>query len=96
MMTRSAELRKARVVEGEMMVAMYVEELLLELGVEVAEIATGLDQVMPLARGGDFDFAVRDINLWPFELPHCGRVAGTWHPVCVPAATDQGGQCRLS
>jgi DNA-binding response OmpR family regulator len=62
-MSMSAELRRALVVEDEMMVAMYVEDLLVELGFEVAGIATGLDQAMPLARDGDFDFAVLDINL---------------------------------
>jgi len=62
-MSTRAELRRALVVEDEMMVAMYVEDLLLDLGFEVAGIATGLDQAMPLARDGDFDFAVLDINL---------------------------------
>ncbi len=62
-MGRSAELRRAFVVEDEIMVAMYVEDLLTELGFEVAGIATGLDQALPLAREGEFDFAVLDINL---------------------------------
>ncbi len=51
------------IVEDEMMVAMYVEDLLTELGYEVAAVATALDQALPLAREGDFDFAVLDINL---------------------------------
>ncbi len=62
-MGRSAELRRALVVEDEIMVAMYVEDLLTELGFEVAGLATGLDQALPLAREGTFDFAVLDINL---------------------------------
>src|SRR5215207_5695703 len=45
------------------MVAMYVEHLLTDLGYEVAAIATGFDQALPLARDGSFDFAVLDINL---------------------------------
>ena len=62
-MTGDVGLRRALVVEDEIMVAMYVEDLLTELGFEVAGIATGLDQALPLAREGSFDFAVLDINL---------------------------------
>ena len=62
-MAGSAEARRALIVEDEIMVAMYVEDLLTELGYEVAGLATGLDQALPLAREGEFDFAVLDINL---------------------------------
>jgi CheY-like chemotaxis protein len=51
------------VVEDEMMVAMYVEDLLTELGYEVVAVATGFEQAVPLAQEGEFDFAVLDINL---------------------------------
>ncbi len=57
------QLRRVLVVEDEVMVAMYVEDLLTELGFEVVAMATGLDQALPLARGAEFDFAVLDINL---------------------------------
>jgi CheY-like chemotaxis protein len=62
-MGRSAQGRRALVVEDEIMVAMYVEDLLTELGYEVAGLATSLDQALPLAERGEFDFAVLDINL---------------------------------
>ena len=62
-MGRNAQVRRALVVEDEVMIAMYVEDLLIELGYEVAGIATGFDQALPLAKEGDFDFAVLDINL---------------------------------
>ena len=62
-MGNNANMRRALVVEDEIMVAMYVEDLLTELGYEVAGLATSLDQALPLARGGEFDFAVLDINL---------------------------------
>lgn len=62
-MGRSAEWRRGLVVEDEIMVAMYVEDLLTELGYEVVGLATSLDQALPLAREGAFDFAVLDINL---------------------------------
>ena len=62
-MSNNGGLRRALVVEDEIMVAMYVEDLLTDLGYEVAALATGLDQALPLAREGMFDFAVLDINL---------------------------------
>ena len=62
-MDKRTDLRRALVVEDEIMVAMYVEDLLTDLGFEVAGLATGLDQALPLAREGAFDFAVLDINL---------------------------------
>src|SRR3954469_6352728 len=62
-MGQGAEFRRVLVVEDEMMVAMYVEDLLTDLGFEVAAVATGLEQALPLARNGEFDFAVLDINL---------------------------------
>lgn len=62
-MGQSAEWRRGLVVEDEIMVAMYVEDLLTELGYEVVGLATSLDQALPLAREGAFDFAVLDINL---------------------------------
>ncbi len=55
--------RRVLVVEDEVMVAMYVEELLSDLGYESVVVATGLDQALSLAREAAFDFAVLDINL---------------------------------
>lgn len=62
-MNAPRSLRRALVVEDEIMVAMYVEELLSELGYDTVGVATGLDQALSLAREGAFDFAVLDINL---------------------------------
>jgi DNA-binding response OmpR family regulator len=62
-MSAGAGFRRALLVEDEIMVAMYVEDLLTELGFEVAGMATNLNQALPLAREGAFDFAVLDINL---------------------------------
>jgi DNA-binding response OmpR family regulator len=62
-MGRSATFQRALVVKDEIMVAMYVEDLLTELGFEVAATATDLDQALRLAQEGNFDFAVLDINL---------------------------------
>ena len=55
--------RRVLVVEDEVLVAMYVEELLSELGYDKVLVATGLDQALSIAREAAFDFAVLDINL---------------------------------
>ena len=56
-------LARVLVVEDEMMVAIYVEDLLTELGYEVVAVATGFDQALAMARDAQVDFAVLDINL---------------------------------
>jgi len=55
--------RRALVVEDEVLVAMLVEEMLGDLGCEVAALSTHLDEALRLAKGDNFDFAVLDINL---------------------------------
>jgi CheY-like chemotaxis protein len=55
--------RRVLVVEDEVMVAMYVEELLCDLGYDTVVVATGLDQALALAHEASLDFAVLDINL---------------------------------
>jgi DNA-binding response OmpR family regulator len=55
--------RRALVVEDEILVAMYVEELLTELGYEVVAIATELEQALPVASAETLHVAVLDINL---------------------------------
>ena len=55
--------RRALVVEDEVLVAMLVEEMLGDLGCEVAALSTHLDEALRLATGDNFDFAVLDINL---------------------------------
>jgi len=59
------ELRKRRalVVEDEVLMGMLLEDMLQDLGHEVAALSTHLAQAMALARGELFDFAVLDINL---------------------------------
>ncbi|MDP8916131.1 MAG: response regulator [Pseudomonadota bacterium] len=50
-------------VEDEMMVAMLVEDLLAELGHRVTASAAHLDEALELARAGEFDVAILDLNL---------------------------------
>jgi CheY-like chemotaxis protein len=58
-----AKRRRALVVEDEVLVGMLVEEMLRELGCEVAALSTHLEEAMRLAQNAAFDFAVLDINL---------------------------------
>ena len=56
-------MRRALLIEDEVMVAMYVEDLLREAGYQVVALGTTLDHALVLARTASFDFAVLDINL---------------------------------
>ena len=60
---RARRARRALVVEDEVIVGMLVEDMLQELGYEVAALSTHLDQAVELARDIDVDFAVLDLNL---------------------------------
>jgi CheY-like chemotaxis protein len=51
------------IVEDEMLVAMNIEDMLLDLGHEVAGIASRLQPALALAKEGDFDVAMLDVNL---------------------------------
>jgi len=51
------------IVEDEMLVAMNIEDMLLDLGHEVAGIASRLEPALALAREGEFDLAMLDVNL---------------------------------
>jgi CheY-like chemotaxis protein len=54
--------RRALVVEDESLVAMLVEDILLDLGAKV-EVAMRLCEALRQAREGVFDFAILDVNL---------------------------------
>jgi CheY-like chemotaxis protein len=65
-MTEAASIMpKPRVllVEDEVMVAIYIEDVLADLGCDVVGVATNLVQGLALARARDVEFAVLDINL---------------------------------
>lgn len=55
--------RRALVVEDEGLVAMLVEDMLLDLGWEVAAVATRLDDAVQAAGRDGIDVAVLDVNL---------------------------------
>lgn len=51
------------IVEDEMLVAMNIEDMLLELGHEVTGIASRLEPALALAREAAIDVALLDVNL---------------------------------
>jgi CheY-like chemotaxis protein len=51
------------VVEDEMTIALLIEDMLADLGHEVAGLAMRLPQALRLAEDGDIDFALLDVNL---------------------------------
>ena len=51
------------IVEDEMLVAMNIEDMLLDLGHEVAGLASRLEPALALAAEGRFDIAMLDVNL---------------------------------
>ena len=55
--------RRVLLVEDEVMVAMYIEDILGDLGCSVIGVAINLEQGLALAHSANFDFAVLDINL---------------------------------
>jgi CheY-like chemotaxis protein len=55
--------KRILVVEDEAIVAMLIEDILLELGAEVVGPATRLAAALALARGGGVDAAILDVNL---------------------------------
>jgi len=55
--------RKILLVEDEALVAMMVEDLLEDLGCEMADNPVRLDEAVAAARTGDFDMALLDLSL---------------------------------
>ena len=62
-MTTSDTKRRVLVVEDEVIVGMLAEDMLTELGYEVAALSTHLDEAVEFARTLPLDFAVLDVNL---------------------------------
>jgi DNA-binding response OmpR family regulator len=55
--------RRALVVEDEPLIAMLIEDMLVELGFAVVGPAARLERAMAMAREESFDLAILDINL---------------------------------
>lgn len=51
------------VVEDEMTIALMIEDMLIDLGCELADLATRLPRALEIAETTDADFAILDVNL---------------------------------
>ncbi len=51
------------VIEDEMTIALSIEDMLVELGYDVIDLAMRLPQGLALARSAEFDLAILDVNL---------------------------------
>ena len=60
---RSSGSRRVLVVEDEIMIRMLLEDMLEDLGFKVTLSAGRLDEAISLAREGEFDVAILDVNL---------------------------------
>jgi CheY-like chemotaxis protein len=62
---RSRDERKLRilVVEDEGLIAMLIEDMVLDLGHEVAAVSSRLEEALHIAQTGSFDLAILDVNL---------------------------------
>lgn len=58
-----AEARRILIVEDEAIVALFIEDLLEELGHKAAGTASRLDEAMEWAKQGGFDLAILDVHL---------------------------------
>jgi CheY-like chemotaxis protein len=59
----SAQKRRVLVIEDEGLVAMFIEDILSDLGHEVVAVASRIHDALNIARNGIFDFAIVDVNL---------------------------------
>jgi CheY-like chemotaxis protein len=63
MIGAGASMKRVLVVEDEAMVAMLLEDMLVDLGMEVVGVGSTVAQALTMIEAGGFDFAVIDINL---------------------------------
>lgn len=76
--------RKCRViaVEDEALVLLLLQDMLTELGCEIAGSATRLDSALQLAIDGEFDLAILDVNLHGKRIdPIADAIAGRGLPI---------------
>lgn len=55
--------RRVLIVEDEILLVMNLQDMLSDLGHVVTAVATRIDRALQLARDGDIDFAVLDLNV---------------------------------
>ncbi|ASW07939.1 response regulator [Rhizobium sp. 11515TR] len=62
-MKETAKKLRIFVVEDEVLLATWMEDILVDLGHEIAAVASQLPEGCEIARSGEFDLAILDVNL---------------------------------
>lgn len=62
-MSESTGKLRVLIVEDEALVAMFIEDLLTDIGHEVGAVASRMEDALNIAKTGSFDFAIIDVNL---------------------------------
>ncbi|KXF74796.1 hypothetical protein ATN84_22870 [Paramesorhizobium deserti] len=62
-MSHSEKKLRVLVVEDEALVAMFVEDMLMDIGHEVGAVVSRMQEALDAARTGTFDLAIIDVNL---------------------------------
>lgn len=62
-MKNESEKLRFLIVEDEALVSMLIEDIVVELGYEVAAVASRLQEACDLAQNKQFEFAILDVNL---------------------------------
>jgi CheY-like chemotaxis protein len=63
MLSGKSKARRILIVEDEILLAMNLEDMLVELGHDVVAVATRIPEAMTLAANSDIDLAILDLNL---------------------------------
>lgn len=83
--------RRILVVEDEFLIRMLLEDMLTDLGYELAGVAGRLDEALQLAKTTDFDLAILDVNLDGHDVyPVADLIAGRGLPFIF--VTGYGGR----
>ncbi|WP_312482809.1 MULTISPECIES: response regulator [unclassified Pseudomonas] len=76
--------KRVLLVEDETLIAMLLEDILDELGYDVAGSAADFDEGMRLASSETFDLAILDVNVGGREIfPIAEQLAAARHPLYV-------------
>jgi len=62
-MSAATEKLRVLVIEDEDLIAMFIEDMLSDMGHEVGAIAASMEEALREAETGSFDFAIVDVNL---------------------------------
>src|ERR1700712_3675616 len=87
--------KRVLIVEDEVLVALYMEDIIVDMGHLVIGPAITFDDAMEHARSSDFDFAVIDMNSGGYCSLHAAfRINGKKGRLAWPSLIE-GDRCKL-